>query len=103
MRTAGTRTGHPQICWMCESDGLRSHNCILPPGAILIAVTPPRRPAVTTRQGSFTPRRKLTPEQEVAIQTCSAAESLRSLAADFGVNHETIRAVVGQAGVARAS
>jgi hypothetical protein len=41
--------------------------------------------------------RKLTSDQEASIQTLAATRSLRSLAAEFGVSHETIRAVVRQA------
>ena len=37
--------------------------------------------------------RKLTPAQEAAICALAATRSLRELAADFGVSHETIRAV----------
>jgi hypothetical protein len=40
--------------------------------------------------------RKLTPEQESTIRAFAATRSLRSLAAEFGVSHETIRAVVRQ-------
>jgi hypothetical protein len=36
---------------------------------------------------------KLTCEQEAAIRTLAAIKSLRSLAVEFGVSHETIRAV----------
>ncbi len=38
--------------------------------------------------------RKLTPAEEAGIRALAATKSLRSLAADFGVSHETIRAVV---------
>ena len=38
-------------------------------------------------------RRKLSPDQEAAIRALAATKSLRSLAADFGVSHETVRAV----------
>jgi hypothetical protein len=44
--------------------------------------------------------RKLTPEQESTICALAGTKSLRSLAADFGVSHETIRAVVQQNGAA---
>ena len=37
--------------------------------------------------------RKLTLEQESAIRALAGTKSLRALAADFGVSHETIRAV----------
>jgi hypothetical protein len=40
--------------------------------------------------------RKLTLEQESAIPALAGTRSLRSLAADFEVSHETIRAVVRQ-------
>jgi hypothetical protein len=38
--------------------------------------------------------RRLTAAQETAIRTLAGTKSLRLLAADFGVSHETIRAVV---------
>ena len=37
--------------------------------------------------------RKLTPTEESAIRALSATKSLRSLAAQFGVSHETVRAI----------
>ena len=37
--------------------------------------------------------RKLTTEQESVIRAMATTKSLRSLAADFGVSHETIRAI----------
>ena len=40
--------------------------------------------------------RRLTAEQESTIRALVATRSLRSLAAEFGVSHETIRAVVRQ-------
>jgi hypothetical protein len=36
----------------------------------------------------------LTAEQESTIRALAATRSLRSLAAEFGVSHETIRAVL---------
>ncbi|MDP9356798.1 MAG: hypothetical protein M3R02_16200 [Chloroflexota bacterium] len=38
--------------------------------------------------------RKLSLDQESAIRTLAQTKSLRSLAADFGVSHETVRAIV---------
>src|SRR5215211_5338284 len=53
------------------------------------------------RASSQVPRRKkLAPDQVVTIYTLASSTSLRSLAADFGVSHETIRAVVRQECVA---
>ena len=65
------------------------------------------RPSVITRwptlrDASARPRyharaRKLTPDQEATIRDLKAVKSLRSLAAEFGVSHETVRAVLRQA------
>ncbi|MDP9364658.1 MAG: hypothetical protein M3Q10_10620 [Chloroflexota bacterium] len=38
--------------------------------------------------------RKLMPAEEEAVRALGATRSLRSLAADLGVSHETIRAVI---------
>ena len=38
-------------------------------------------------------RRKLSPEQEAAIRAQAGIRTLRELAADFGVSHETVRSV----------
>ena len=51
----------------------------------------PRGPGRRYRYGARA--RKLTPDQEATIRALGATKSLRSLAADFGVSHETVRAV----------
>src|SRR5215204_7730078 len=63
-----------------------------------IAPVPPLRlSGRSQRASSQVPRRrKLTPDREATICTLASSKSLRSLAADFGVSHETIRTVVGQ-------
>ncbi len=38
--------------------------------------------------------RKPTPAEEAAIRTLAQRKSLRSLAADYGVSHETVRRVI---------
>ena len=38
--------------------------------------------------------RKLTPEDETHVRALAATRSLRSLVAEFGVSHETVRATV---------
>jgi hypothetical protein len=38
--------------------------------------------------------RRLTTADEAAIRALAATKSLRSLAADFGVSHETVRAIL---------
>jgi hypothetical protein len=40
--------------------------------------------------------RKLTTEEVTTVRALAATKSLRSLAADFGVSHETIRATLGK-------
>ncbi len=64
-------------------------------GTVVIAEAPPRRVSGRFKRAAYhTPRlRKLSPEQEAAIRRLAATKSLRELAADFGVSHETIRTV----------
>ncbi len=38
--------------------------------------------------------RRLTPVQEASVRSLATTKSLRSLAADFGVSHETVRRVI---------
>ncbi len=54
---------------------------------------PCRRPCGSGVRYSFRAR-KLTPGEESTIRALAATKSLRSLAADFGVSHETVRAVI---------
>lgn len=61
----------------------------------------PRWPSLS-RCDSANPRRyrqrarRLTPDEETTIRMLAKTKSLRSLAADFGVSHETIRAIIRQ-------
>lgn len=68
----------------------------------MIAAPPARAPAGRSgRDAPLTPqRRKLTPEQVAAIRGDAGSRSLRALAADFGVSHETIRAALRPAALA---
>jgi len=63
---------------------------------ISIALPPQRKPAGRSARASYqTPRaRKLTPELETEIRRLAGGRSLRDLAAEFGVSHETIRSVI---------
>src|SRR5215212_3783275 len=90
---------------MAEATGVESAPSIRPDGRSRIPFPDFRLdPAVdvrwvSRRYESARPRyharaRRLTPEQESEIHLLAATRSLRSLAADFGVSHETIRAVV---------
>jgi hypothetical protein len=69
---------------------------------VVIAEAPPRRVSGRSKRASYhAPRpRKLAPEQEAAIQASAGDRSLRSLAAEFGVSHETVRATLRTAGAA---
>ena len=65
---------------------------------IVVAAAPPRRVAGLSERAAnhAPPRRKRSPEQEASIRTEAGNRSLRELAADFGVSHETVRAVLRQ-------
>ena len=69
---------------------------MMPPHALVFAEPPARRRAGRSRRDSYQAprRRKLVPEQEAAIRANAGNTSLRELAAQFGVSHETVRAVL---------
>ena len=62
-----------------------------------LRLLPGRRNGATGDRYSLRAR-KLTLADESAIRALAAVKSLRSLAADFGVSHETIRVVLRKAG-----
>jgi FixJ family two-component response regulator len=49
---------------------------------------------VTPSQRYMQRPRKLTPAEELSLRSLAQTQSLRSLAADFGVSHETVRLIV---------
>jgi DNA-binding NarL/FixJ family response regulator len=53
---------------------------------------------VTVSPHNRQPTRPLTPQQEAAIRAHAGTKSLRALAAEFGVSHETVRIVRNAAG-----
>src|SRR5262245_31406243 len=59
--------------------------------------TASRRQVSPPRRYSLRPR-KLTAQQEAAIRALTGSKSLRSLAAECGVSHETIRAILRAGG-----
>jgi hypothetical protein len=63
-----------------------------------IAVVPPRRLSGRSKRTAYhAPRQsKLTAEQKATIRSEAGSHTLRDLAADFGVSHETIRTVLRQ-------
>ena len=62
---------------------------------VVIATGAPRCSVGSSpREAYQTPRsRKLSPEQEAAIRREASDRTLRDLAAEFGVSHETVRAI----------
>jgi hypothetical protein len=70
---------------------------------VVITSAPPRRAVGTSgREAYQNPRsRKLSLEQEAAIRRQAGNRTLRELAADFGVSHETIRTVLREPAVNR--
>ena len=69
---------------------------MIPAAAMAFAELPERRPTGRSRRdGCHAPRtRKLSPEQEAALRRSAPGRSLRDLAAEFRVSHETVRAVL---------
>ena len=65
------------------------------PRRVLVPDLRPRCPGVVCGSGLRYARRarRLTPTEESKIRALAATKSLRSLAADFGVSHETVRGV----------
>ena len=61
-----------------------------------IAVVPPRRLSGKSQRAALQlPRQaKLTPSEQASIRAIGNNRSLRELAAEFGVSHETIRTVL---------
>jgi len=92
---------------VAEATGIGSASSISPSGQCRIPFpdlrteSSPNLRWPSPRDASSCPRyraraRRLTPEQESKIRSLAGTKSLRSLAAQFGVSHETIRAVVRQ-------
>jgi site-specific DNA recombinase len=86
----------PEMTFRRKRRGLDERLRQLPPGSVLIfdpsmgdGATIVSQPARLT-----SPVRKLSPETERQIVALAARKSLRSLAADFGVSHETIRSII---------
>ncbi len=72
----------------------------LPPGAVAIADAPPRRSSGRSGRAPcpLPQGRRLSPEQRAAIRADAGNRTLRALAAEFGVSHETIRTVLRERG-----
>jgi DNA-directed RNA polymerase sigma subunit (sigma70/sigma32) len=63
-----------------------------------IAAVPARRVSGRSKRTAYHAprRRKLSSQQEATIRSQSGTRTLRELAAEFGVSHETIRTVLRQ-------
>jgi DNA-directed RNA polymerase sigma subunit (sigma70/sigma32) len=66
----------------------------------VIAKRPPLRVAGRSKRATYrSPRqRKLTPDQVDVIRAKTGNHTLRELAAEFGVSHEHVRAIVAERG-----
>jgi hypothetical protein len=78
------------------SDGLRSHARTTPTWYVLVGLPPTRRTVGVSGRAPYARlrARRLSAGERAQVQALSGTKSLRSLAADFGVSHETIRAVL---------
>lgn len=83
----------PGICIRGSDGGSVTPLRYVPPGAIIIAEPPERNPVGTSRRSSYQQPRagRLTSVQIEAIRRIND-RTLRQLAAEYGVSHETIRA-----------
>lgn len=91
-----------------ESDALPSQNHLaeatgvgpplirLPDGVVVVTVPLPRTLTGTSGRSSSQRGRPrwLSPEERERVRTLSATRSLRDLAPEFGVSHETVRSVL---------
>ena len=76
----------------------------LPAGSIVVAAPAERHHAGRSGRSPYQrarPRR-LAAEERQAIRTLAPRRTLRELAAEFGVSHETVRAVLGRRDPVRA-
>ena len=78
------------------NDGGRFRGCSLPLDALIVAPPAERRRVGRSRRDAYrAPRaRTLTAEQVAAVLASRPSRTLRELAAEFGVSHETIRSVL---------
>ena len=79
-----------------EATGVGPSLAPLPSGAIVIAEPPERRSVGRSCRSSYQrPRsRRLSPSEREAVCALAPNRSLREVAADFGVSHETIRSIL---------
>lgn len=81
------------------SDGGRSNARTTATGFVLVGLPPTRRTVGASGRASYARDRprQLSAEERAAVHALARTKSLRSLAADFGVSHETVRRVLREA------
>ena len=74
---------------------LRSRARTIRPGFVVVGLPPARRAVGTSGRAPYQrrPPGRLSDNERRAIRPLAATRNLRSLAAEFGVSHETVRAV----------
>jgi hypothetical protein len=84
------------MTYVRKRQGSVAHLRHLPPDLVVIAEAPPRRVGGRSGRAPYHPPRprKLSPEQEAAIHANAGNRTLRELAAEFEVSHETVRAIL---------
>ncbi len=92
--------GTPRPCCMGGSDRGRSRARTKRPGVVVVALPAARRTVGGSSRAPYSRQRsqRLSPEELAAIRSLALTKSLRSLAAEFGVSHETVRAVIQREG-----
>ncbi len=78
------------------SDGLRSRARTLKPGFVVVGSPPARRSVGTSGRAPYSRQRRsrLSDDERAVIRSLALTKSLRSLATDFGVSHETVRSAM---------
>ncbi len=81
---------------MAEATGGRTRARTLRPGFVVVGIPTERRAVGTSGRAPYQrrPPGHLTDAERRAIRVLASSRSLRDLAADFGVSHETIRGVL---------
>ncbi len=81
---------------MGGSDGGRSRARTLRPGFVVVESPPARRVVGISGRAPYSRQRdsRLTDDERAMIRSLAITKSLRSLAADLGVSHETVRAAL---------
>jgi hypothetical protein len=83
--------------WLCaKEDGLRCHARTTATGFMLVGLPPARKTVGKSGRAPYARQRarRLSEDERAAIRALFGTRSLRSLAAEFGVGHETVRTIL---------